>query len=148
MRYILLILVLLSLNSCFLSKHRRADRKINKAMGLDPERFTTDTIFFIDTVVVESFRVDTLREVVYHDTVTVINNDRVSIKYFYDTTRLEIWHEVECHEDTVYITHQLEVEKLVQSSRNLNFLPWVLIAFLALLLILLSLALKNRYEQN
>lgn len=146
MRCFLLILVLISLNSCFLSKPRRADKKIQKAMKLHPERFKVDTLYIRDTILVESFRVDTVKEMIYHDTVTVINNDKVSLKYFYDTTRLEIWHEVECHGYTVYLTHEVVVDKLVESSDNRNFLPWVLIVFLGFLTIALTLALMKRYK--
>lgn len=97
-------------------------------MKLDPDRFTADTILVHDTIVIKSVTHDTIREIVYHDTVTVVNNDRVSLKYFYDTTRLEIWHEVECRGDTVYYEKELVVPQIIEKPVKTNY--WILLACL------------------
>ena len=125
MKYLVLSLFCLSLNSCFLSKPRRAERKIEKAIKLDPSRFFSDTILVHDTIVINSVVHDTIKEIIYHDTVTVINNDRVSLKYFYDTTRLEIWHEVECRGDTVYYEKELVVPQVIEKPAKTNY--WILL---------------------
>jgi len=126
MKYLLIILSLLTLQSCALTKKNRADRKIRKAMFLDPQRFENETVTIHDTVIIKVHSVDTITQIVSHDTVTVINNDRVKLKYFYDTTRLEIWHEVECKGDTVYIENEVIIEKVSASSRG-DFPLWIYI---------------------
>ena len=49
----------------------------------------------------------------FHDTTTVINNERVILKYFHDTLTKEIHHYVECKEDTVYVEKLVPIEKEV-----------------------------------
>jgi hypothetical protein len=66
-----------------------------------------DTVVVRDTVVIESYVYDTTTIIRLHDTTTVLNNERVILKYFYDTLREVIHHDVECIGDTVY------TEKLV-----------------------------------
>ena len=112
MKNLLFLFVCLSLSSCFLSKKSRANRKIKKAMVLDPSRFKNDTLRIRDTIFIVSTKSDTVTNIIYHDTVTVINNNKVSLKYFYDTTRLEIWHDVECKADTVFLDKEIVVEKV------------------------------------
>lgn len=132
------------MQSCFLSKPRRAERKIQKAMKLDPERFKTDTIFIKDTVLIETYIKDTVREIIYHDTVTVINNEKVRLKYFYDTTRLEIWHEVECHGDTVFINKEVIVDKVIEKDSNgINYYVVLIVALLIMSLLCLYLIIKR-----
>jgi hypothetical protein len=43
----------------------------------------------------------------------VINNERVILKYFYDTLREIIHHDIECLGDTVYSERIVTVEKAV-----------------------------------
>ena len=94
----------------------RANRKIRKAKRLDPSRFTVDTIVIRDTVLIQSYEVDTITKVIYHDTVKVVDNSRVVLKYFYDSTTREIWHEVECKGDTVYLEREVLIEKVEKRS--------------------------------
>lgn len=53
---------------------------------------------FIDTVVVQEIKYDTVTYIKKQDSVIVINNEKVKLKYFYDTLRQEIFHDVECKE--------------------------------------------------
>lgn len=112
----IMIITLCLLTSCVGMKKRRANRKINKAMQLDPSRFANDTIILVDTVYTETITHDTVTNFVHHDTVTVVNNEKTILKYFYDTTHKEIWHEVECKGDTVTLTNEVIVEKITQRS--------------------------------
>jgi hypothetical protein len=48
-----------------------------------------------------------------HDTTTVINNEKLILKYFYDTLRETIYHDIDCIGDTVYTEKLITVEKAV-----------------------------------
>ena len=72
-----------------------------------------DTVVVRDTVVIESYVYDTTTIIKLHDTTTVFNNERVVLKYFYDTLREIIHHDVECLGDTVYIETLVPIEKAV-----------------------------------
>ena len=117
------------LSSCAVSSHfdgMRASRKIKKAMRLDPARFQNDTIIIRDTVIVKSFEVDTVTNIIYHDTIKVIDNSKVILKYFYDSTTREIWHEVECRGDTVFIENEIIVEKVITGTKK-KCVIWVIL---------------------
>ena len=104
--FIQIILVFL-LISC--SPQKRLNRLITKY----PSLVELDTILVRDTVVVENYNYDTTTLIRTHDTTVVINNERVVLKYFYDTLRETIYHDVECIGDTVYTEKLITVEKAV-----------------------------------
>jgi len=105
--YIKIILISLLFICC--SPQERLNRLITK----HPELSQKDTIIVRDTVVVENYNYDTTTIIKLHDTTTVINNERVVLKYYYDTLREIIHHDVECLGDTVYIETLVPVEKAV-----------------------------------
>ena len=105
--YIQIILISLLLIGC--SPQERLNRLVTKF----PHLTETDTIYVRDTVVVENYNYDTTTLIRTHDTTTVINNERVILKYFYDTLREVIHHEVECLGDTVYTEKLVTIEKAV-----------------------------------
>jgi len=107
-----LIIVFISVSSCTGVKEWRAKRKIRKARELDPSLFMSDTLRVKDTIYLSSFIYDTLTQVISKDTVIVVDNSRVTLKYFHDSTTKEIWHEVECKGDTVYLDKEVIVEKV------------------------------------
>jgi|TARA_Y100000310_G_scaffold175188_1_gene175253 hypothetical protein len=72
-----------------------------------------DTIVVRDTVIVESYNYDTTTIIRMHDTTTVINNEKLILKYFYDTLRETIYHDVECIGDTVYTETLVPIETVV-----------------------------------
>ncbi len=104
--FIQIILVFL-LISC--SPQRRLNRLVKK----HPELITMDTIVVRDTVIVESYNYDTTTIIRMHDTTTVINNEKLILKYFYDTLRETIYHDVECIGDTVYTETLVPIETVV-----------------------------------
>ena len=104
--FIQIILVFL-LISC--SPQKRLNRLITKY----PSLVELDTILVRDTVVVENYNYDTTTLIRTHDTTVVINNKKVVLKYFYDTLRETIYHDVECIGDTVYTEKLITVEKAV-----------------------------------
>lgn len=103
----ILCLLLFLLFSC------TPQRRLNRLLTKHPELLERDTIVVKDTVVVENYNYDTTTIIRSHDTTTVINNERVVLKYYYDTLREVIYHEVECLGDTVYIETLVPVEKAV-----------------------------------
>mgnify|MGYP003625700625 CR=1 FL=1 len=54
-----------------------------------------------------------LNSVVNNDTTIIVNTERVLARYYYDTLRQEIWHEIECKTDTVYYEKLIPVDKIV-----------------------------------
>ncbi len=105
--YIQIILISLLFICC--SPQERLNRLITK----HPELSQKDTIIVRDTIVVENYNHDTTTIIRLHDTTTVINNERVVLKYYYDTLREIIYHDVECLGDTVYTEKLITVEKAV-----------------------------------
>jgi len=105
--YIKIILISLLFIGC------SPQERLNRLMTRFPQLTETDTIYVRDTVVVESYNYDTTTIIRTHDTTTVINNERVILKYFYDTLRETIYHDVECVGDTVYTEKLITVEKAV-----------------------------------
>jgi hypothetical protein len=103
----ILFLLLYFLFSC------TPQRRLNRLLTNHPELLEKDTIIVRDTVVVENYNYDTTTIIRLHDTTTVINNERVILKYYYDTLREIIHHDVECLGDTVYIETLVPIEKAV-----------------------------------
>ena len=100
------ILILL-LVSC--SPQKRLNRLITK----HPNLIQLDTLIVRDTIVIESFNYDTVTTFKYSDTTIIVNTEKVLARYYYDTLRQEIWHEIECKEDTVFYKKLVPVEKVV-----------------------------------
>ena len=88
-------------------------QRLNRLLTRHPQLLERDTIVVIDSVIVESYIRDTTTIIQMHDTTTVINNERVVLKYFYDTLREVIHHEVKCLGDTVYVETLVPIEKAV-----------------------------------
>jgi hypothetical protein len=103
----ILFLLLYFLFSC------TPQRRLNRLLTNHPQLLEKDTIIVKDTVVVENYNYDTTTIIRTHDTTTVINNERVVLKYYYDTLREIIHHDVECLGDTVYIETLVPIEKAV-----------------------------------
>ena len=88
-------------------------QRLNRLLTKHPQLLERDTIVVIDSVIVENYVRDTTTIIEMHDTTTVINNERVVLKYFYDTLREVIHHEVKCLGDTVYVETLVPIEKAV-----------------------------------
>ena len=88
-------------------------KRLNRLVKKHPELITIDTIRIVDTIIVENYLFDTTTVLHFNDSVTVINNEKVILKYFYDTLRQEIYHEVECIGDTIIKETFIPIEKIV-----------------------------------
>ncbi len=106
-----------------------------------PELIQKDTITIIDTVIVPEYTHDTTTLIRFHDSVTVINNERIRIKYFYDTLKETIHHQYTCFGDTVIKETIVPYETVVVQE-----LTWwqkygsiiIILSFLLLFLIILK----------
>jgi hypothetical protein len=106
-RHIVQILVVCLLVAC--SPQKRLNRLIDK----HPNLIQLDTIKIVDTIVIESYNYDTITTFKYSDTTIIINTEKVLARYYYDTLRQEIWHEIECKNDTIYYEKLVPIEKVV-----------------------------------
>jgi hypothetical protein len=81
------------------SPQKKLNRLINKYPYLVETKI--DTIYSIDTVIILDYDTTVVNNIIKQRTDTVIYNEKVFLKYFYDTLRQEIIHEVECFGDTI-----------------------------------------------
>ena len=88
-------------------------KRLNRLLTKYPNLTEKDTIVLRDTVTIQNYVHDTTTVLEFHDTTTVINNERVILKYFHDSLTKEIHHYVECKGDTVYVEKPYYVEKAV-----------------------------------
>ena len=115
-------------------------KRLNRLLTRYPQLTQHDTIVVRDTVTIERYVHDTTTVLEFHDTTTVINNERVILKYFHDTLTKEIHHYVECKGDTVYMEKLIPIEKAVfrelswwEKYREFIYIGIVLIMVLLLL---------------
>ena len=88
-------------------------KRLNRLLTKYPNLTEQDTIVVRDTIMVERYIHDTTTVLEFHDTTTVINNERIILKYFHDTLTKEIHHYVECKGDTVYMEKLVPIENPV-----------------------------------
>ena len=88
-------------------------KKLQRLVKKHPELLKLDTIVIRDTVVVEDYRGDTTTIIKFHDSTTVVNNEKIFLKYFYDTLTREIHHEYICFGDTIIQEKIIPIEKIV-----------------------------------
>lgn len=127
-----ILLICIFLISC--SPQKRLNRKVKRAENYAYKHglVVKDTIKVLDTVVVESYIHDTTATFYTSDSITVIDNSRVLLKYFYDTLRQEIYHEVECRGDTIIREVVVPVDKIkvIDKDNRVNIVIMVILAAL------------------
>tara|TARA_Y100001937_G_scaffold121834_1_gene181241 strand:- start:478 stop:915 length:438 start_codon:yes stop_codon:yes gene_type:complete len=111
-RHIVKVLAVIILFSC--SPQKRLNRLVKK----HPSLVQLDTIKIIDTVITPTIQHDTTTVFQYHDSVTVVNNSKTFLKYFYDTLTREIHHEYICFGDTIIQEKIIPIEKIVYKEIN------------------------------
>ena len=121
------IAMLVVVTSC--SSERRLERKWERlerfAEKTDQTLIDTIQVEIIDTVITEELLRDTITKLVYNDTTIVINDERVSVKYVYDTLTEDIYHEVLVKADTIIKTIRVDVPvDRVVITENKKSLPW------------------------
>jgi len=127
-----LLLILIFLVSC--NPQNRLNRKVKRAENYAYKHglVIKDTIKVIDTVIVESYIYDTTATFYTHDSITVIDNSQILLRYFYDTLRQEIYHEVICRGDTLIREVLVPVDKVkvIEKDNRFNIIIIVLLAAL------------------
>jgi hypothetical protein len=109
--YIVQVLAVILLVSC--TPQKRMNRLIKKFPHLTETKI--DTIRLIDTFVVQQYDTTLINNFTARDCVIVINNNRVSLAYQYDTITNEIIHTIKLPNDTIFKEKiiPIEVEKVV-----------------------------------
>jgi len=106
------ILIICFLISC------TPQKRLNRLVRKYPQLTQLDTIRIIDTIVIDNFNYDTIETVNYHDTTIIVNNERIEARYFYDTLRQEIYHEITCKSDTIIQNRFIPVEKVIVQEQK------------------------------
>ncbi len=88
-------------------------KRLHRIIKNHPELLQLDTIILVDTIVIEDYSHDTTTIFKFHDSTTVVNNEKVILKYFYDTLTREIHHEYTCLGDTIVQEKIIPYEKIV-----------------------------------
>lgn len=129
MRILLLCIFFISCNP-----QNRLNRKVKRAENYAYKHglVIKDTIKVVDTVIIESYIHDTTATIIKHDSTIVVNNEKVFLRYFYDTLRQEIYHEVECKGDTIVKEVLVPVDKIkvIEKDNRFNIILIVILAAL------------------
>ncbi len=130
------ILIICFLISC--SPQKRLNRLVRKY----PQLTQLDTIRIIDTIIIDNYNYDTVETVNYHDTTIIVNNERVEARYFYDTLRQEIFHEITCKSDTIIQDRFIPVEKVIIQEQK-TWQKYKPMAIFSIVIILILVILKK-----
>ena len=90
-----------------------AQKRLNRLIDKNPNLIQLDTIKIVDTIIVLSYDTVVVNSVVNNDTTIIVNTERVLARYYYDTLRQEIWHQIECKNDTIYYEKLVPVDRVV-----------------------------------
>lgn len=106
--FILLLLSISVLFSC--SPQKKLQRLVDK----HPELLQKDTlqVKVSDTIIIESQIHDTISQFFYNDTIKIIDNSKVLVKYYVDSVTKVIYAEAEVKQDTIF--YETEVPVIVE----------------------------------
>jgi hypothetical protein len=114
-------------------------KRLNRLITKHPNLIQLDTLIVRDTIVVNSYNYDTVTTFKYSDTTIIVNTEKVLAKYYFDTLRQEIWHQIECKEDTIFYEKLVPVEKVVYKELSFwekySLLIYIALALFVLLII-------------
>jgi hypothetical protein len=132
-----LLIIVIFLTSC--NPQNRLNRKVKRAENYAYKHglVIKDTIKVVDTVIVESYIHDTTATIIRHDSTIVVNNEKVFLRYFYDTLRQEIYHEVECRGDTIIREVLVPVDKIKVIEKDNRFMIIIVVLLAALFFVIL-----------
>ena len=135
--YRILILVFLACIAFGCSPQKRLNRKVDRVekYALKHGLVIKDSVIIHDTLVVNNYTHDTTSVFTRHDSTIVINNDKVYLKYFYDTLRQEIYHEIECKGDTIIREIVVPVDKIKVIDKDNRYI-WIVILLLITLIVI------------
>ena len=133
MHYLKSSILLLLLVSC------TPQKRLNRLITKHPNLIQLDTLIVRDTIIINSYNYDTITTFKYSDTTIIVNTEKVLAKYYFDTLRQEIWHQIECKEDTIFYEKLVPVEKVVYKELSFwekySLLIYIALALFVLLII-------------
>ncbi len=131
------ILLLLAVAAISCSPQKKLNRKIERAEKFARKHalMIVDTIVIHDTTIIESHFSDTVTHFIHNDTVTVINNERVKVKYYYDSVTNNIHHWDEVKEVEVI----KEIPVIVEKVKHVKSNSWATLFVLCLVLFFVGL---------
>tara|TARA_B110000438_G_scaffold272351_1_gene290960 strand:+ start:3077 stop:3481 length:405 start_codon:yes stop_codon:yes gene_type:complete len=92
-------------------------KRLNRIVKNNPHILQKDTIQIVvrDTIIIQSQTYDTITKFFHSDTIQVIDNSRITLKYYYDTIEKNIYHSVDYKTDTIFFEKivPVEVERVV-----------------------------------
>lgn len=139
-----ILLALILFTGCSLTKDERrlnrGTKKLEKLVSKFPELKRIDTLRIPHQILVPRTQLDTVATLTT-DTIT-ITKDRLTVRFRVDTVLKTVWMDAMC--DTLVIRDTIRVPvstiqpvKVVPSSKTGNrWLPWLLLVFVAVVLIL------------
>jgi len=107
------IIIIILLISC------TPQKRLNRLVRNHPYLSKIDTIKIVDTIIVPNYEYDTIETVTYHDTTIIVNNEKIEARYYYDTLRKEIWHEITCKNDTIIKDRYIPFETVTIQEQTL-----------------------------
>ena len=134
MRILILCIFLISCNP-----QNRLNRKVKRAENYAYKHglVIKDTVRVVDTVIVDNYIHDTTATIIKHDSTIVVNNEKVFLRYFYDTLRQEIYHEVECKGDTIIREVLVPVDKVKVIEKDNRYMIILIVLLSALFFVVL-----------
>ena len=134
MKWLVIILLLTSCNP-----QNRLNRKVKRVENYAYKHglVIKDSIRIHDTLIVDNYIHDTTATFIKHDSTIVVNNEKVYLKYFYDTLRQEIYHEVICKGDTIIREIVVPVDKIKVIDKDNRYVIIVIVLLVAVILIIL-----------
>jgi len=134
MRILILCIFLISCNP-----QNRLNRKVKRVENYAYKHglVIKDTIKVVDTVIVDNYIHDTTATIIKHDSTIVVNNEKVFLRYFYDTLRQEIYHEVECKGDTIIREVLVPVDKVKVIEKDNRYMIVLIVLLSALFFVVL-----------
>ena len=134
MRILILCIFLISCNP-----QNRLNRKVKRAENYAYKHglVIKDTVRVVDTVIVDNYIHDTTATIIKHDSTIVVNNEKVFLRYFYDTLRQEIYHEIECKGDTIIREVLVPVDKVKVIEKDNRYMIVLIVLLSALFFVVL-----------
>jgi len=88
-------------------------QRLQRLLKKNPELIELDTIRVIDTVIIQRYDTTLINTIIRQDSVTLINTERIKIKYYYDTITEKIEHFISLPSDTITQEVIIPYEKIV-----------------------------------
>jgi len=88
-------------------------QRLQRLLKKNPQLIELDTIRVIDTVIIQRYDTTLINTIIRQDSVTLINTERIKIKYYYDTITEKIEHFISLPSDTITQEVIIPYEKIV-----------------------------------